>query len=131
MPTAFPFEFEPPYRVVARLFGVTPATAVVTVGEDELDVRFGPWRVRTPLSNVAGVESSGPFSLLKTIGPAHLSLADRGITFATNRRKGTCIRFRDAVAGIEPTGRIRHPGLTVTVADSSGLERALLGRVEQ
>jgi hypothetical protein len=28
---------------------------------------------------------------------------------------------------MEPTGRLRHPGLTVTVADCQGLLRALQG----
>jgi hypothetical protein len=56
-----------------------------------------------------------------TIGPAHLSFTDRGLTMATNGDRGVCIRFREPVAGIEPTGRIRHPGLTVTVADCDGL----------
>jgi len=110
---------------VARLFGVTPATALVSVGDQDLDVRFGRWRVRTPVANVLGVELTGPYSVPKTIGPAHLSLSDRGLTFATNRRQGLCIRFRSPVNGIEPTGRIRHPGLTVTVADCDGLERAV------
>jgi hypothetical protein len=126
---AFPFEFEPSYRLVARAFGISPATALVTVGEMDLDARFGFWRVRTPLTNVAGVEITGPFSVPKTIGPAHMSLSDRGLTFATNRRRGVCVRFRDAVAGVEPTGRLRHPGLTVTVADCSGLYEALLARI--
>jgi hypothetical protein len=129
VPVAFPFSFEPAYRFLARLFGVAPRTALVTVGEDELDVRFGPWRVRTALANVAAVERTGPYSLLKTLGPAHLSLRDRGLTFATNRRDGVCIRFREPVAGMEPTGRLRHPGLTVSVADSKGLEQALRARL--
>jgi len=29
------------------------------------------------------------------------------------------------VTGLEPTGRLRHPGLTVTVADVHGLAEAL------
>lgn len=121
----FEFRFEPTYRAAALAFGVTPRTAEVTVGDDTVAARFGPWRVRTPLSNVADVEITGPFSLVKTIGPAHLSLADRGLTFATNSRRGLCIRFREAVPGLEPTRRVRHPGLTVTVADVEGLAAAL------
>lgn len=124
----FEFRFEPTYRAAALAFGVTPRTAEVTVGDDTVAARFGPWRVRTPLSNVADVEITGPFSLVKTIGPAHLSLADRGLTFATNRQRGVCLRFRDPVAGMEPTGRLRHPGLTVTVADCDGLAQLLRQR---
>ncbi|MDP8936738.1 MAG: hypothetical protein M3O23_03235 [Actinomycetota bacterium] len=124
----FPFAFSTGHRAVGLLFGVTPATAWVDVA-DELRVRFGPWRLVTPLANVAGTEVTGPYSLLKTIGPAHLSLADRGLTFSTNDRTGVCIRFGEPVAGIEPTGRLRHPALTVTVADVDGLAAALDGAV--
>jgi hypothetical protein len=52
---------------------------------------------------------------------------DRGITFATNGDGGLCIRFIEAVTGIDPFRLIRHPGLTVTVADLDGLERLLAG----
>jgi hypothetical protein len=81
--------------------------------------------VRTELANVCSSELIGLFSFLKTAGPAHLSLADHGLTFATNPDRGLCIRFREPVAGIEPTGRIRHPALVVTVADCAGLAGAL------
>ncbi len=87
--------------------------------------RYGPWRLSTDLDNVEGTEVSGPYRTLTTIGPAHLSLADKGLTFSSNARKGLCIRFKEPVPGIEPTGRLRHPGLTVTVADVDGLAATL------
>ncbi len=121
----FSFHFAPIYRVVALLFGVTPRNAGVVVADGRLLARFGRWSVETPLANVAGSEVTGPYATLKTVGPAHLSLADRGLTFASNARRGLCIRFRDPVPGIEPTGRVLHPGLTVTVDDVDGLARAL------
>jgi hypothetical protein len=121
----FRFRFHPLYRVAAGWFGVRPARAWVTVGGGRLQARFGPWFVDTPLVNVVGWETTGPYSRLETIGPAHLSLADRGLTFATNRERGLCIRFREPVGGIDPRHRLRHPGLTVTVADVSGLAAAL------
>ncbi len=79
----------------------------------------------THVANVEGTETTGPYGALKTIGPAHLSVADRGLTFATNPRRGLCVRFREPVAVVEPTGRLRHPALTVTVADPDGLAAAL------
>jgi hypothetical protein len=121
----FPFDFEPGYRLAALLFAVTPGRAWVDVGDDELSARFGLWRLSTPLANVVGTQVTGPYAMLKTIGPAHLSLVDRGLTFATNGRRGLCISFARPVTGLDPTGRLRHPGLTVTVADVDGLAEAV------
>ncbi|GAB2932245.1 hypothetical protein GCM10027047_30680 [Rhodococcus aerolatus] len=128
MPTTeLAFRFTTAYRVAALPFTVTPARSGVRVTDDELVVRFGPWTVRTPRSNVAGTDVTGPYSFPLTAGPPHLSVTDRGLTFATNGDRGVCITFREPVRGIEPTGRLRHPGLTVTVADVDGLRAALAG----
>lgn len=121
----FAFDFEGRYRLPALLFGITPSTALVTVTDDELLVRFGPWRLGTPLANVAGTQLSGDYAFHRTAGPAHLSFADRGITFATNSRRGLCVSFVDPVAAMEPTGTLRHPGATMTVADPEALAAAL------
>lgn len=112
--------------MASLVFGVTPATARVVVTDRELWATFGPWRVRTPLVNVAGTEVSGPYAFTRTAGPARLSFTDRGLTFATNGERGLCIRFDEPVRGIDPLGAIRHPGLTVTVADVDGLRAALV-----
>ncbi|GLW66073.1 hypothetical protein Arub01_43170 [Actinomadura rubrobrunea] len=112
----YTFRFSPAYRLAALPFGVTPASACVVVTDRHLGIRFGPWRLVTPLDNVADAEEvTGPYAFLKTAGPAHLSLADRGITFATNRDGGVCIRFRTPVPAIDPLHLIRHPTATVTV----------------
>lgn len=121
----FPFRFDPTYRRLAAPFGIRPGNSRVVVTEHQLDARFGPWRLRSPIENVAGVECTGPFSLVKTAGPAHLSFADRGLTFATNGDAGLCIRFEEPVHGIDPFRILRHPGLTVTIEDVDGLARAL------
>src|SRR4051794_10204478 len=102
-----------------------PATASVTVDDGMLAVRFGVWRLRTPLANVTGTEVTGPYSFVKTAGPAHLSFSDRGVTFATNGERGVCIRVREPGRALHPTGRLRHPGATVTVDDVAGLATAL------
>ena len=90
-------------------------------------MRFGPWSLRTPLANVAGVDLTGGYAFIKTAGPPHLSLSDRGVTFATNGDRGVCVKFHEPVRGIDPTGRIVHPGATMTVVDPDGLA-ALLQR---
>ena len=118
----FPFAFAPSYRLAALPFGVVPATAWVEVEEGELRARFGPWRLRTPLTNVAGHEVSGGYGFLKTAGPAHLSFSDRGVTFATNGDRGLCVRFREPVRVLFA---LTHPGATFTVADPEGLAAAL------
>jgi hypothetical protein len=125
MPTRFPFRFDPTYRRLARLFGVTPERAWVDLGDDELEARYGPWRLRTPTSNIADAELTGPYSFFKTVGPARLGITDRGLTFASNRDRGVCISFHSPVPGIDPFGRIRHPELTVTVLDVDGLMKKL------
>lgn len=124
----FGFRFDPRYVAASLPFGITPASARVLVTDRELEAAFGPWRVRTPLSNVVGTEVTGPYSFLKTAGPARLSFTDRGLTFATNGERGLCICFAEPVRGIDPLGRIRHPGLTVTVADIDGLHALLAAR---
>ncbi len=121
----FEFAFEASYRLPALVFGITPASARVTVTDDELLVRFGPWRLRTPLSNISGTEVSTDYAWYRTAGPAHLSLSDRGVTFATNSRRGLCVSFGQPVRAIEPTGALRHPGATLTVADPDALAAAL------
>ena len=121
----FDFAWEPRYRAAGLAFGVTPRTAWVEVSDTELRVRYGWWRLRSPLSNISGVEVSGSFAFVKTAGPPHLSFSDRGISFATNSRAGLCVSFIEPVPGIDPTKRIVHPGATITVADVAGLAQAI------
>jgi hypothetical protein len=101
------------------------ATARVVVTDDEFLVRFGPWQLHTHLANIAGAQVSAGYAFHRMAGPAHLSLTDRGVTFATNSRRGLCVSFREPVHAIEPTGVIRHPAATVTVADPEALAAAL------
>ncbi|HET6627665.1 MAG TPA: hypothetical protein VFG63_14840 [Nocardioidaceae bacterium] len=121
----FTFRFTPAYRLAGRLFGITEHTAEVVLSDDALHARFGHWAVSTSLDNIASTHATGPYRFLKTAGPAHLSFADRGLTFATNGDLGICLAFREPVPGIEPTGRLRHPNLTLTVTDCDGLAAAL------
>ena len=122
----FEFAFDPRYRIAALPFGILPSTAWVEVDDDRLSARYGFWRVETPRSNVAEVSRSGGYSFVKTAGPAHLSLSDHGVTFASNGEAGVCVAFHEPVAVLDPTGRfLRHPGLTVTVADPDALAGAL------
>ena len=125
----FTYRFAGPYRWPARLFGITPATAWVEVDAASLRARFGRWRVTTPLANISSVGVTGPYAFVKTAGPARLAITDRGLTFATNGDRGVLISFREPVPGLEPTGLLRHPELTVTVADVDGLAERLRAAV--
>jgi hypothetical protein len=102
-----------------------PGTSLVEVVDNDLVVRFGPWYLRTPVTNVVGCDRSGPYTVPKTAGPARLSLADRGVTFATNRDAGLCIRFAEPVPAIDPFRKILHPGITVTVERLDELQQQL------
>jgi hypothetical protein len=125
----YAFRFADSYRRPARLFGVTPASAWVEVDADMLRARFGRWRVTTPLANISRVAVTGPYAFLKTAGPARLAITDRGLTFATNGDRGVLICFREPVRGLAPTGLLRHPELTVTVADTDALAERLRAAV--
>jgi hypothetical protein len=127
--TRFEFAFSRPLSWPLALLGVTPWTAHVDVTDDEFAVRFGPWSLVTPLSNVEGAEVTGPYLPFKVIGP-HISLADRGATFGTTWRQGVCVRFRRAVPGALPGGLLTHPAVTVTVADADRLAAVLKQRTD-
>ena len=91
-----------------------------------LRVRFGPWKVSTPLANLAGAEATGPYRPWKVLG-VRLSLADRGLTFGTTSAGGVCLRFHEPVRGLFG---LRHPGLTVTVAEPALVATAVNRIVE-
>ena len=119
------FAFAPSYRLAGLLFGVTPRTATVEVGESELTVRYGPWRLRTPLANVGECQVTNGYTFVKTAGPPHLSFVDKGVTFATSSGPGLCVSFREPVGAIDFVGRIRHPAATLTVEDPEALKADL------
>jgi hypothetical protein len=113
------------FALASLPFGVTSDNARVEVHHDRFVAHFGRWTVDTPLENITSAEVSGPYDWYKVIGPAHLSVSDRGLTFATTNRMGVCLTFREPVRGIDPLGVVRHPGLTVTVAEPHVLAELL------
>lgn len=112
----FPFRFSGLVGLLARLFGVRSDRAHASISNDDvLTVRYGRWVAATPIANVSRVDVTGPYAVLKVAGPPHLSFADRGATFATNRDKGVCIVFYEPVSALLPLGLLAHPSLTFTV----------------
>ncbi len=123
----FEFAFESSYSRVARVFGVTRTNTRVVLTDTEFRARYGPWKVITPVDNITGMQLTGPYNYFKTVGPAHYSFSDHGLTFATNGRQGVCLEFRMPINGA-PFGLVHHPNLTVTVADGPGLIEAIRSR---
>lgn len=124
----FEFAFASSYRLSSAAFGVRPSTAWVRIDGDTFDARFGPWRVSTPLANITDVAVTGPYHFAKTAGPARLAITDRGLTFASNGKLGVRVAFATPVRGLDPLGVLRHPELTVTVADVDRLVSLLRAR---
>jgi hypothetical protein len=124
----FEFAFDPTYRSLARAFAITPQKAWVEVSDTKFYARFGPFRLATPLSNIAGVAITGPYAMFKTAGPARLGITDGSLTFASNGDRGVLLRFATPVGGKGRLGLLRHPELTVTVADPERLAALLDAR---
>lgn len=124
--TDFPFEDEPRYRPFLLPFGVTPGRVGVTVDDQDVHVRFGPWRVETSRANIVEATVTGPFRSWKALG-IRRSLVDGGITFGTAPAAGVCLLLREPIS--VHVGRftvpLRHPGITVTVADPQTLATLL------
>ena len=123
----FEFDFEPQFRPLLALLGVTPGTAHVTLTSDRLVARFGPWTCETPIANVREMCRTGPYQWYKVIGP-RASFADRGLTFGTTTSGGVCVLLHEPVPGLAPTGPLRHPGITLTLADRERFVSALRRR---
>jgi len=120
----FAFAFDPRYVRVLSLLGIRPATSWVELSRATLRTRFGPWRLETPIPNIACARVTGPYLARRAIGP-RISLKDRGLSFGSNIERGVCLLFDEAVPGGETLGLLRHPGLTVTVADPDGFVAAI------
>lgn len=120
----FEFAFDNKFRLPLLLLGVTPMTSHATITGDELIVRFGPWKLETPLSNITCHQVTEDYQWFKAIGPRG-SFADRGVTFGTNTDKGVCVKFAEPVPGLVVGDIIKHPGATLTLADIDGFIAAL------
>ena len=101
------------------LQGPAPAQIPLPLVRDRVDQgsRIEPHRVRRR-------EAGLPLRLVA--GPPRLSLADRGITFATSTRQGVCITFREQVSALAPF--MKHPALTVTVDEPERLAELLTSK---
>jgi hypothetical protein len=121
----FAFEFDPTFRLVLLGLGVTPGSSGVTLDDETFDARFGPFRLRTPVSNLKDVQITRDYRWYRAIGP-RVSRTDLGATFGTNTGGGVCVCFHKPVKALFG---VKHPGLTVTVGDLDGLAAAITRRL--
>jgi hypothetical protein len=121
-PQRFPIRVEPRYRLILRVFGVTPANAWVDLGEN-LDANFGWSHISTPVSNCAHWAIEGPWRAITALG-VRMSVRHRDITFGGTPRGGVRVDFREPVRY-----RIfRPPAVYLTVEDLEGFAAALSAR---
>jgi hypothetical protein len=120
----FAFAIAPHFARLLRLGGITPETTLVTVTDDEFRVRFGGWKLNTPISNCTGTCLTEGYHWFKAIGPRG-SFKDKGVTFGTSTERGVCVLFAEPVRALVPGNLMNHPGCTVTVTDCEGLIAAL------
>lgn len=121
--TRFPIRVGPRSRLLLRLlFGVRAENAYVDLDED-VDARFGRFRVRTPVANVVSWRIEGPWRWITAIG-VRRSVRHGDLTFGGNHAGGVRIDFRERVR----SSPFWIPALYVTVDDLDGLAAALAAR---
>ncbi len=119
----FPIRLGRRSRPLLRLFGVRPGNAWVELDDARLEVRFGFYRVETPVANVARWRIEGPWRWITAIG-VRRSIRHGDITFGGTHEGGVRLDFRERVR----LGPVRMPALYVTVDDPAAFTVALAGR---
>jgi hypothetical protein len=105
---------------VLRLFGVRrDREPGVTLGDD-LDVEFGRFRFRTPISNIVSWRIEGPWRWITAIG-VRRSVRHGDVSFAGSPRGGVRVDFRDRVRW----GIFRVPAIYLGAEDLAGLAAEL------
>jgi hypothetical protein len=118
----FPIRIGRHSRGFVRLWTARPETSYVDVN-DELDVRFGRFRLRTPIANVASWRIEGPFRWITAIG-LRRSVRHADVSFAGSPHGGVRIDFKERV----PWGFLHVPAIYVGVDDLEGLAAELARR---
>ena len=118
----FPIRIGHRSRGFIRLWTARPESAYVEVNE-ELDVHFGRFRLRTPIANIASWRIEGPFSWITAIG-VRRSVRHGDVSFAGSPQGGVRIDFKERV----PWGLLRVPAIYVGVDDLEGLAADLARR---
>src|SRR5688572_18046731 len=106
-PQRFPIRLRARSRPLLRLFGVGgPEDAWVELSDGDLEARFGRFRARTPLSNIAGWRIEGPWRWITAIG-VRRSVRHGDLTFGGSPHGGVRLDFVERV----PVARLKVPAL--------------------
>ncbi len=121
----FSYAIDQRYLPLLLPFGLRRSKDGVTLSDDgTFTATFGFLKLETDVANITGAHITRDYRWWTAFG-ARASLADDGLTFGTNHDAGVCIHFAQKVS--TPLRRRGHSALTVTVADTDGLTRALVG----
>jgi hypothetical protein len=119
----FPIRIGRRSRWFIRLFfTATPETAYAELADD-LVIRFGKFRLGTPLSNLASWRIEGPWHWITAIG-IRRSVRHADVSFAGSPHGGVRIDFRDQVRW----GPLKVPAVYVGADDLEGFAAALAAR---
>jgi hypothetical protein len=121
-PKRFPIRIGRRSRWVVRLFGATPANAYAELGDD-LEIRFGRFRIRTPVSNVDSYRIEGPFIWIKAIG-VRMSLRHRDVSFCGSAHGAVRMDLEEPV----PWGPVKVPAVWAGADDLDALAAELARR---
>ena len=122
MSRSFPIGIGPRSRLYLRLWGVTPSRSRVELNGD-VDVLFGFFRFRAPMSAIERWRIEGPWLWITAIG-IRMSLRHRDISFCGDPRGGVRVDFREPVRW----GPLRVPAVYLCVEDLEGLAAELSRR---
>ena len=93
----FGYDVDRRYLPVLLPFLLRPSRDGVTLTDDGLFVAtFGLVKVTTPRTNVTGAHITEDYRWWTAVG-IRMSMADDGLTFGTNNRRGVCVHFDEKV----------------------------------
>jgi hypothetical protein len=118
----FPIRIGRRSRPYLRLWTVRPDTAFVEL-DDDIDVHFGSFGIRTRLANLASWRIEGPFLWITAIG-IRRSIRHGDVSFAGSPHGSVRIDFRERV----PWGFFNVPAIYVGADDLDGLAAELTRR---
>src|SRR4051794_5380740 len=122
MGTRFPIRVGRRSRWVLWLFTATPQTAYAEVGED-LEIRFGRFRIPTPISNIDRYRVEGPFTWIGAIG-IRRSFRGGDVSFCGSAHGAVRMDVKEPIRW----GPLRVPAVWAGADDLDGLAAELAGR---